>query len=250
MKARVLPLVMALSVTPFLTQCESPNQEALPEQGTPSESWSLEEHPEYISILGPAEVEWDLDHGEYLYCDLDGLERTQCAAALITQEDYFRAKETARQDISSVSPSCWGTNFKTEIVSANPEVEGSYKGWFWNRSHMIADSLGGEPIQENLITGTRTQNVGNRNNQGGMAYTENIARDYLNSPAAADCPLYYATEANYGAPTELVPRSVTVNIKSCNGTISEKVLVYNAARGYSIDYTTGEATPLDEGEGN
>lgn len=250
MKARVLPLALALTLTPLLSQCEHPSlQEESTPAGSVTSEWTDEEFPEYVAILGPAEVEWEVEPGEYHYCDLDELSRTQCAVSLITQEDYLEAKSQDRQDISSVSPSGWGKNFKTEIPSANPEVEGNYRGWFWNRSHMIADSLGGSPIQENLITGTRTQNVGNRNNQGGMAYTEIIARDYLSSSAATSCPLYYATQANYGSDQELVPRSVTVNIQSCDQSIDEQVLVFNQANGYSINYVTGEATPLAE-EGN
>ena len=105
---------------------------------------------------------------------------------------------------------------------------------------MIADSLGGDPVKENLVTGTRTQNVGiSSAHNGGMAYSETKARSYLDNQAHAPCPLYYAVTPNYTG-NELIPRTVTVDMESCDKSISEHITVPNTANGYTIDYNTAE----------
>ena len=110
----------------------------------------------------------------------------------------------------------------------------------WNRSHLLADSLGGDPIAVNLVTGTRTQNVGSTQ-IGGMAHTEELAREYLDTHDGNACPLYYAAMPNYvGA--EAVPRTVTVDIQSCDKSIDERVEVANTANGWTIDYSTAAVT--------
>lgn len=204
--------------------------------------WDQELSPDYYLVTGEAVVEFDLEPGEYEYCDLDSLGRSSCAVASITQADRLEAQERGRESIGSLKPSGWGNNFETVIPTANPNIPKDYRGWFWNRSHMMADSLGGAPIVENVVTGTRPQNVGNNDNNGGMAYTENIARAYLDSPEAESCPLYYAVTAQYQG-EELVPRTTMINIQSCDKNIDEQVIVYNVAKDFEIDYYTGEAWP-------
>lgn len=199
---------------------------------------NVAEHPEYYEVLGEAKVEFDdLEPGQIDYCELDDLGRTQCAVGLLTTSTRQAARDRGRQDISSISPSGWPKNQKAVIPSANGK--GDYSGWFWNRSHLMADSLGGDPIVENLVTGTRSQNVGNRDNQGGMVYTEEIARQYLDSGIGDSCPLYYAAVPEYEG-NELIPRYVMVDILSCDSSINERVKVFNEANGYVIDYNLGE----------
>ena len=41
---------------------------------------------------------------------------------------------------------------------------------------------------------------------------------------------------------ELLPRTVTVDIQSCDQKIDERVVVSNTANGYVIDYTDGSFT--------
>ena len=112
-----------------------------------------------------------------------------------------------------------------------------YSGYFYNRSHLLAHSLGGDDADYNMITGTRQQNVGKNDGNGGMAYTETLARDYLKKNPNGT--VYYSVEPEYNG-NELVPRSVIVNIKSNDGSIDKQVRVYNVATGYTIDYMTGE----------
>jgi DNA-entry nuclease len=90
-----------------------------------------------------------------------------------------------------------------------------------------------------MITGTRPQNVGKNNGKGGMQYTEMKAYNYLKTHRNGQ--VYYSAEPNYNE-NESVPRTVTVNIRSDDGSIDQCVIVYNVAPGYAIDYVTGNFT--------
>lgn len=61
----------------------------------------------------------------------------------------------------------------------------------------------------------------------------------LDDPYNEQCPLYYAVTANHEA-DELIPRSLTVDIESCDQTISKRMTIYNVEAGYDINYNTGE----------
>lgn len=80
------------------------------------------------------------------------------------------------------------------------------------------------------------QNVGANDGAGGMAYTETIARDWLDSHS--DGALYYSVLPLYEG-NESIPRAVVVDMKSSDGSIDIEVVVYNAAKGYAIDYSSG-----------
>ena len=194
---------------------------------------------DYYQVDGTAQRPYqDPKAGQITYCDLDSLGRPTCAYGLLTAQTRQQAKARGRQHID-VNPAGWPRNQKVTITDGSQ----SYQGWFWNRSHMIADSLGGDPVKENLVTGTRTQNVGiSPAHNGGMAYTETKARSYLDNQAHASCPLYYAVTPNYTG-NELIPRTVTVDMESCDKSLSEHVIVPNTANGWNIDYTNGEIRP-------
>ena len=121
-------------------------------------------------------------------------------------------------------PSGWGKNRIVEIKLYNGKY---YRGFLWNRSHLIADSLGGRAIRRNLITGTRMQNVGANNGKGGMAYTERKVVNYLYRHHKVS--VYYSATPIYKG-KELIPRSVIVDIKSSDKKLNERVIVYNAQR--------------------
>lgn len=113
-----------------------------------------------------------------------------------------------------------------------------YNGYLFNRSHLVAKSLGGQNRIENLVCGTRTQNVGDNTGQdGGMAHTEVLARDWLDAHPGGTV-WYCATPVYMGS--ELLPRSVIVDVRSSDGTLDQEVEVYNTAYGFTIDYATGE----------
>lgn len=177
----------------------------------------------YYTVLGEADFQHDVEDGIH-YGKLDKHKRPTYATARITKELYEKEKTEPREKIK-VNPVGWNKNKKVQI--------GTYKGYFWNRSHMIADSFGGEPIKENLITGTRCQNVGGRDNKGGMAYLETKIRDYFK---INDGYVDYEV-INIYKDKEIIPRKTIVNALSSDGIIDESVEVYNEADGYTINYT-------------
>lgn len=191
---------------------------------------------DYYQVDGQAQRSYkDAKEGRITYCDLDSLGRPTCAYGLLTTDMRKQAKARGRQKIT-VNPTGWPARNQKVTIKDGTNV---YNGWFWNRSHMVADSLGGDPVKENLVTGTRTQNVGiSPAHNGGMAYTETKARSYLDNQAHASCPLYYAVTPNYEG-DELIPRTVTVDMESCDQSLSEHVTVPNTAKGWTIDYTDG-----------
>lgn len=206
---------------------------------TPSEGerwtvWNESEYPDYYREIGPAVMDRSVKAGEIQYDGLDKLGRTQRVVGQITYEMYAASKGWREEFEKDSDPSGWGHN---EKVSIELPTGKTYNGYMFNRSHLIADSLGGKAAKENLVTGTRMQNVGANNSKGGMAYTETLARNYLEEHP--DCVIYYSAEPIYHG-DELVPRSVIVNVHSCDGGLDKQVEVFNTAKGYTIDYMTGE----------
>jgi len=197
---------------------------------------------DYFEVIGAAELRGDAQIGEITYCPLDELGRTTCAYGYLTSELRAEARATDREDIL-VDPSGWPSrNDEVTIPALDLEGSADYRGWFWKRSHLIADSLGGNAVVSNLVTGTRTQNVGSTKTDGqyggGMAYTELIARDYLDTHDGDACPLYYGATPQYSG-DEPIPRTVLVDIQNCDKKIDLRVEVSNTANSWVIDYTTG-----------
>lgn len=199
--------------------------------------WKSNEAPNAYKVNGAAIVNYTPHPGEYIYTGIDNLGRTTAAYALITKADYNRElaekREEFGKDVDTISG--WGHNTKVKLCFPSGK---EYNGYFYNRSHLIADSLGGKPTKDNLVTGSRFQNVGD-NNGGGMGYIETKARDWL-SRTGNDATLYYCVTPVYIG-NELVPRSVYVDAKSSDGSINEHVEVFNVSgdSSYSIDYMTG-----------
>lgn len=197
--------------------------------------WDADAYPDYYRVVGPAVVDEELEPGEVRYEGLDELGRTGRVAALVTFETMRAGSEREREDMSWVHPSGWGHNAEVDIVMPDGDT---YHGAIFNRSHLLAKSLGGEEVPENLVTGTRTQNVGDNHGQdGGMAFTEGLARDWLWDNR--DGTVYYAAMPVYEG-DELVPRSVFVDVRSSDGELDLEVEVFNAVAGFEIDYATGE----------
>lgn len=236
--------VSALTLAASITSCADFLDE---EHFSASPHTSVDSESDYYHITGSAKRDYTPMYGHVNYCEPDDLGRARCAFGELTAQTRQKAQERGRQDITS-NPAGWNGNAEIHIP-ALPQVPGStdYNGWMFNRSHLLADSLGGDPTMNNMVTGTRTQNVGSVNNSGGMAYTETIARDYLDGAQGQDanaCPLYYAATPNYSG-DELLPRTVTVDIQSCDKGIDQRVVVDNTANGFDINYAIGGFTPAD-----
>lgn len=227
----ILLIVSAYTVVTYIhdTKTSAPTEEV---------EAKLSNSPEYYKVIGPAKIDAKVTGIVYSYDNAN--DKPLGVKAKITSEIFEKEKSEKREPIK-VDPAGWGHNRRVVIPSTIGSIK-DYKGYFWNRSHLLADSLGGEPTKQNLITGTRCQNVGLRNNQGGMAYCENKARKYLNSHK--NSYIYYYVTCKY-TNNEVIPRKVIVDMLSEDGSINERVEVLNYAYKYKIDYNTGEFEKID-----
>ena len=197
--------------------------------------WDADESPDYWRLVGTADVDCELAAGEVRYSPLDSLGRTGRAVANVTYQMMETGIARDRNDIRDIHPSGWTHNSKVSVTNPDGSV---YTGSFYNRSHLIAKSLGGTEVAENLVTGTHEQNVGDLNGEdGGMGYTEMLARRWLKYHH--DGTVWYSATPVYDG-DELVCRSVIVDVLSSDGSLDVEVEVYNVAAGYEIDYATGK----------
>ena len=193
---------------------------------------------DYYLVMGSSQLDPETFNktSNYAYSEKDELGRSGQARATITSKDVFKSLGHRDEFASDDKPSGYPEkNFTAKVQTTN----GLYDGWFYNRSHLIADSLGGDAKSYNAITGTRMQNVGNRKNTGGMQYIERKCVDYLKKHRSVK--LYYQVTPYY-KDDEIIPRTVEVQALTSDGAINEKVITYNKAKGYTIDYYTGEVT--------
>lgn len=207
--------------------------------------WDESVAPNYYCVYGEAVIEHDnIGDGEYKYGDLDSLGRATYAVGKITVQSFSDELGEEREQNLPNPVGYKGNNKQTVFELYNGDTTKTY---FYNRSHLIADSLGGQPILENLVTGTRMQNVGTNNKAssgyGGMAYSEDKVRSYLSTALKENrnVSVYYATRPVYNG-DELLPRSVYVDVKSDDNVINEHIEVFNAAKNYTINYTDGSWT--------
>ena len=210
-------------------------------------TWKESVAPNYVVKTGKAKVSNKPKKGKIIYSKLDSLGRTRRAVGNI---NYKLVKDSAgwREDIpENEDPGGWPK--QNQIIRISLYNGRTYKGYGMNRSHLIADSLGGKAIRRNLITGTRMQNVGANDGKGGMAYTERRAVSWLCKHKSGS--VYYSATPVYKG-KELIPRSVVVDMKTSDGKINERVIVYNAAKGYTVDYNKGtlRASGEEEDSGN
>ena len=196
-------------------------------------TWKEKTAPNYVVKVGKAKVSGKPKKGTIRYSKLDKYGRTRRVVGNITYKMVREAKGGRDDFANDAFPTGWGNNKKVKIKLYNGK---KYEGYIWNRSHLIADSLGGKAIRINLITGTRMQNVGANDGIGGMAYTERKVVKYLEEHH--DVSVYYSADPVYKG-KELVPRSVVVDIRSSDKKLNERVIVYNAAKGFELNYKKG-----------
>ena len=194
--------------------------------------------PDMYEVLGEAEIDESKFSTTYSYSH-DDLDRTTTAYGLVNYKAVMDSKGWRADFEPNSEPSGWykGKESNNKKVSVKLPTGKIYNGYFYNRSHLIADSLGGRSYKYNVVTGTRQQNVGNNGN-GGMQYIEKKVVDYVEKTKNN---VYYSVEPYYEG-NELVPRYVIVNAKSDDGVINEKVKVFNNASGYEINYADGSFT--------
>lgn len=158
------------------------------------------------------------DAGQITYCEPDAYNRPTCAYGLLTQANIQAGANYQRTDIT-IDPTGW--------PSQNPQLL---------KTPLISPALGGDIQKNNLIPATR---IYHKDLDG----IEQKAKDYVSNPGNAQCPLYYAITPSY-VDDELIPRTVTIDIESCDHVLSERHTIYNVTTFYStaeaINYHTGE----------
>lgn len=201
------------------------------------------ESPDYYKIIGEATtVTEDMPTGVIYYGQPDDEGRTNSAYGWITGE--MRAERLAQgapKPASVEDPDIWPYQYQIDATIPGAQGRATCSGWFWNHSRLVAWSLGGDSFKHNMIAGTLTQVVGDNQTPGGMTYPVSVACNWLDTHPDGrlwyySCPIYLTGE--------LIPRAVIVDIYTEDGALNEKVLVYNTAAGFDIDYVTGEAAPV------
>lgn len=210
-----------------------------PDESKPQEPWMADadraaKSPDFYYSAGPARLDdGDVPKGRIIYKGLDRLGRTGKVVADVTAQTSAEGRARSRDDMAAIHPSGWPSN--NPIVTL-PLQGRTYHGQLFNRSHLVAKSLGGENRVENMITGTRPQNVGVNDSYhfGGMQHTEMLVTRWLTMNPDGDVR-YDATPLYVG--DELIPRAVTVDMRSSDGALDEHVTVSNTAPGIPIDYS-------------
>lgn len=135
--------------------------------------------PDMYEVLGEAEIDERKFSTTYSYSH-DDLDRTTTAYGLVNYKAVMDSKGWRADFEPNSEPSGWykGKESNNKKVSVKLPTGKIYNGYFYNRSHLIADSLGGRSYKYNVVTGTRQQNVGNNGN-GGMQYIEKKVVDYV-----------------------------------------------------------------------
>lgn len=178
-----------------------------------------------VAINGgvPAFTEEELARGTFEdYAPLDALGRCGTAFALVSDETR-PANGEKRGNISGVKPTGW--------------VQGRYEdlpdGSLYNRSHLIAWSLGAENDNPcNLITGTSFMN------QGTMQGVENRILAYIRN--TGDHVLVRVTPVFVG--DELLARGVqyeALSIEDGGQAVCVNEFMFNVQPGIRLDYATG-----------
>lgn len=167
------------------------------------------------------EEDFNTDSFEF-YSELDSLGRCGEAFSNIGI-DLMPTKE--RGSISGVKPTGWHT-VKYDFI------EGKY---LYNRCHLIGYQLTGENAnKKNLMTCTRSMNV------KGMLPFENMVADYIKE---TNNHVLYRVRPIY-EDDHLLANGVTIEAKSVEDHgegISFYVFIYNAEKGVTIDYKTGDS---------
>lgn len=231
-------LVTAIGVYRERQFYRDPNVDAVLPSAPPAReltwtAWDEESSPNYVTVLGPAVVDVDIPAGQIWYSPLDELGRAGRAAGTITYQMVDEGIAREREDILDLHPTGSGHNSRVTIELPDGST---YSGFMFNRSHLIAKSLGGDEEIRNIVWGTRTQNVGANDRQGGMSWCEQQVRDWLFDNRKGT--VFYSAQPVYEG-DDLVCRSVIVDIRSSDGTLDVEVEVHNCAKGYVIDYATG-----------
>lgn len=114
-------------------------------------------------------------------------------------------------------------------------------GWIFNKSHLLAYSLGGDNEVHNLIWGTREQNIGTNetNFSGGMSYIENMTKKYIRENKESN--ILYQVVPIYNKSNHIVPKYVYVQATDLNNKnkYNKAIITINRTKKGIINYEKG-----------
>lgn len=156
------------------------------------------------------------------FSDLDELGRPGVAVATLSKDTIRSSKGRPSIKVDPVGYK------QKQYVNAKGK-----KFWLYNRSHLIAYTFwnGEIDIAENLVTGTEYFN------QVLMTEYEDLVRDTIKNGQK----VMYRVTPNY-RDRELLPRSLTMEMLSEDGSLNQTVTIFNIQDGISINYETGDSS--------
>ncbi|MBS3379482.1 DNA/RNA non-specific endonuclease [Staphylococcus aureus] len=187
------------------------------------------------------------------YSNLDRLGRAGQVTALVTSQSVYNHSSKVQKRPSFDSDVHIAGEYKDGIYNpfkqtwkgnqSNNQITQlvGYRGYLYNKSHLLAWSLGGNMETHNLVLGTRSQNVGSNKdvNGGGMGYPETQVRNAIyDNP---DIKVFYKVTPVYNN-KELLPRGTHVKAYSVNDngkTVNINVWIANKQQGININYKDG-----------
>ena len=189
----------------------------------------------YIEINGnkPQFSSTDKSRAEsntYLYDGLDTYGRASAVLAVVGPDTL---EDATQEDISSIKPSGWENDNKVSNNKQYEYISGSQPYSLYNRSHLLARSMGGENNEENLVTGTTYLN------QTGMKPFEDKVREYVKN--TGNHVLYRVTPVFKGS--NKICSGIQMEAYSVEDSgqgVSFNVFCYNVQPGIGINYATGD----------
>lgn len=221
-----------VDVTPSITVDSNITNEYITEKG-----WNYYQGIDQQGKTGAATALITYDVVKYVA----SLDRPDFASSTIVPGQYTNAvlENNNGNTIWKKTQQSKSNNFKTNMTINNVE----YNGFAFNKSHLIAWSLGGDMLPHNLIWGTRAQNVGSNysKNPGGMSHIETLVRNYIYKNH--DAKILYTAIPIYNNEKDIVPITVYVEAIDITNPNSFNCAAWtlNQQAGLSIDYTTGTA---------
>ena len=168
----------------------------------------------------------------YLYSGLDNYGRAGSVLAVVGPDTLADASNKSVRDIDLPG---WKQN-KYERISGNQSAE------LYNRSHLLARSMGGANEKYNLVIGTNYMNqyVNKKDKEGGMKYfEEEVILEYVKR--TGNHVLYRVTprfkgnnKVCYGVQME------AFSLEDSGQGVSFNVYCYNVQPGIGINYVTGD----------
>lgn len=164
----------------------------------------------------------------YLY---DGLDSNGRAKTVLAVVGPMTLEEASQDSIQSIKPAGWKQN-------SYERISGSHSAELYNRSHLLARSMGGENLEENLVTGTAYLN------QTGMKELEEKVLRYIKN---TNNNVLYRVTPVYKRDNKVCSgiQLEAFSLEDSGEGICFNRYFYNVQPGIKINYATGDSWQSD-----